>query len=138
VKVWFAIAGNRVRRLALLLHTELVIGPAGDKPIHVFDYGVHILDFLLGRVGIVHAQIANAAEFARDAEVQTNALGVTDVQIAVGLGWRARVDESVFLFRNVRGHDVADEIRRPRCRGGWFVGGRIAHVQNRTKVTSTR
>jgi len=45
------------------------------------------MEFLLflGRIGVVEAQIALAAEFLRDAEIEGDGLGVADVEIAVGL-----------------------------------------------------
>ena len=47
--------------------------------------GVHILGVLLGGVGVVHAQVAQAAVTLGGAEVDAQGLAVTDVQIAVGL-----------------------------------------------------
>jgi hypothetical protein len=50
-----------------------------------------------------------------DAEVQADALGVTDMQVAVRLRRKAGVDARIFLFSDVCGDNVADEIGR---RGG--------------------
>ena len=41
--------------------------------------------FFLGGVGVVEAQVAEAAEFLGEAEVEADGLGVADVQVAVGL-----------------------------------------------------
>ena len=54
--------------------------------------GVDIFDVLLGGVGIVHPQVAQAAEFLRRAEINAQSLAVADVQIAVGLRRKAGVD----------------------------------------------
>jgi hypothetical protein len=54
--------------------TEPVIRPAADEPVHVLLDGIDVFDVLLGGVGVVHAQVADAAEFAGDAEVQADAL----------------------------------------------------------------
>ena len=102
---------------ALGLEAEAVVGPAGDEPLHVGDDGIDVLDVLLGRVGVVHAQVALAAVFAGDAEVQADGLGVADVQVAVGLGREARDDLRVALFRDILRDDVADEVAG-RGRGG--------------------
>ena len=67
-------------------------------------------------IGVVHAQVANAAEFARDAEIQADRLGMADVEVAIRFGRKARVDFRITLFRHMRRHDVADKIRRRR---GW-------------------
>ncbi len=70
-------------------------------------------------IRVVHAQIADAAELARDAEIQADAFRVADVQITVRLRRKAGVDARIFLPGDVCGHDVADEIRRRRR--GFFV-----------------
>ena len=113
-KSCFPICGDRVRRIAFWLQSQAIIRPAADEPFHVFDDRIDVLDVFLGRVGVVHAQVADAAELARDAEVQTNGFGVADVQIAVGLGRKTRVNLRIALLRDVCFDDVADEIRRAR------------------------
>ena len=57
----------------------------------VFD-GVDILGVFFFRVGVVKPQVAHAAVVARQAEVEADALGVADVQVAVGLGREAGAD----------------------------------------------
>ena len=57
----------------------------------LFD-GIHELGVLLGGVGVVHTQIADAAEFLGGTEVDDQGLAVADVQIAVGLGRKTGVD----------------------------------------------
>ena len=47
--------------------------------------GIHILGVLFGGVGVVHAQVAQAAVTLGGAEVDAKGLAVADVQIAVGL-----------------------------------------------------
>jgi hypothetical protein len=86
---------------AFRLEAQLVVGPASDEPVHVFDNGIHILNLLLGRVGVVHAEVAYPAEFAGNAEVQADAFGVADVEVAVRLGREARMDTRVLPFGNV-------------------------------------
>ena len=54
-------------------------------------------DLFLARVGVVEAQVAQAAELLGDAEVQADRLGVADVQIAVRLGREAGVHAAVVL-----------------------------------------
>ena len=54
--------------------------------------GVYILGVLLGGVGIVHPQVAQAAELQGGAEVDAQGLAVADVQVAVGLRWEPGVD----------------------------------------------
>ncbi len=103
IKIPVAVRRDGFGRFAFRLQAELVVGPAADEPVHVLDDGIHVFDVFLGRVGVVHAQIANAAELARDAEIQADAFGVADVEVAVRLRRKARVDLRIFLFRNVLG-----------------------------------
>ena len=54
-----------------------------------------------------------AAEFVRETEVQADRLGMTDVQVSVGLGRKARLHAALVLVGlQVFKNDVADEIRR--------------------------
>ena len=48
-------------------------------------YSVHVLHVFLGRIGVVHSQIADSAKLFRRAKVDADSLGVADVQIAVRL-----------------------------------------------------
>ena len=47
--------------------------------------GLHKLHILLGGVGVVHAEVAKAAELLGGAEINNQRLAVADVQVAVGL-----------------------------------------------------
>jgi len=53
---------------------------------------IDVLGLLLGRVGVVEAQVAGAAVLVGQAEVEADRLGVTVVQVAVGLRGKARAD----------------------------------------------
>ena len=57
----------------------------------LFD-GVHKLGVLLGGVGVVHTQVADAAELLGGTEVDNQGLAVANMQVAVGLGRKAGVD----------------------------------------------
>ena len=54
--------------------------------------GLDELVVLLRRVRVVHAQVADAAEFLGRAEIDAQRLAVTDVQVAVRLRREAGVD----------------------------------------------
>ncbi|MNT31468.1 hypothetical protein D3C72_1673030 [compost metagenome] len=65
---------------------------------HGFDDGVDVfLVFFLG-VGVVETQVADAAEVARQPEVHADALGVANVQVAIGLRRKARADAGRVRF----------------------------------------
>ena len=66
--------------------------PVKAEPAHgIFDAFDVFLFFFFG-VGVVKAQVANAVVIAGQAKVQANAFGVAHVQVAVGLGRKARAD----------------------------------------------
>ena len=66
--------------------------PLEAEPAHVFLDGVDVLLLFLFGIGVVEAQVGLAAELVGEAEVEADGLGVADVQIAVGLGWKAGLD----------------------------------------------
>ena len=112
------------------------------QPANGFADAVHVFLVFLFGVGVVKAQVAHAAVFPRQAEVEPNAFGVPDVQIAIGFGWKAGADAGrigraggvvravsgaaapvaalIRALRQVVFDDVAQEIAGNRC----FFGGR--------------
>ena len=62
------------------------VAPVKAEPVDVFFDGVDVLGVLLGGVGVVHAQVADAAEMLGSAEVYGQRLAVADVQISVRFG----------------------------------------------------
>ena len=65
--------------------------PLEAEPLHVLHDRIDVLGLFLGGVGVVEAQVALAAVLEGGAEVEADRLGMADVQIAVGLGRKARV-----------------------------------------------
>ena len=63
-------------------------------------------------IGVVHPDVANAAEFVRDAEVQADRFGVADMQIAVRLRRETGANLRVLSAANIFRDDVADKVRR--------------------------
>ncbi len=108
------------------LEAETVIRPAGDEPGDVLGDGVDVFHVFFGGVGVVHAQVASTAELAGDAEVETDGLGVADVEITVGLGREAGDDRLYAACCQVLLDDLADEVLTfLRLR---ILGGLIAAV----------
>ena len=108
----------RVELIEIVGGVELAVLPIEPQPVDVFLDRVDVLLVLFARIGVVEAEIALAAELLGDAEVQANALGVPDVQIAVGLRGEARLDPAaVFAGAIVFENDLANEVDR-RC--GFF------------------
>src|SRR5262249_39223234 len=82
---------------------------------HIGLDGVDVFLLFLGRIGIVEAQVASAAEVEGGAEVQHDRLGVADMQIAVRLRGEARDNGLVLPGGEVGLHDVANKVA-PRFR----------------------
>jgi hypothetical protein len=78
--------------------------------VHVGLDGVDVLLLLLGRIGVVEAQMALAGEFLGDAEIERDRLGMADMQIAVRLRRKPGDDASVLFRIEVGLDDVADEV----------------------------
>ena len=110
--------GEIVELVKVIGGVEAILAPVEAQPAHVFLDGVDVFDIFLGGVGVVEAQVALALIIAGQAEIQADALGVADVQIAVGLGGKTG-DHPPAPF--ARGHvfvdDVADKVARRRVFG---------------------
>ena len=76
----------RVQGLEVIGGEMKVLAPVVAQPAHVVLDGLDEGVLLLGRVGVVEAQVAAAAELLGDAEVEAHRLGVADVQVPVWLG----------------------------------------------------
>ena len=102
--------GPAVELLEIIRRVIEMRAPIEAEPAHVALDGVDIFLVFLGRVGVVEAQIAVAAELVGNAEIEANRLGVADMQIAVRLRRKARDDRLVPPGRQIGAHDVANEI----------------------------
>ena len=91
-----------------------MVRPTIDEPTDVLENRIDVFDLLLRRVRIVVAEIANAAEFMRDAEVQADRFRVADMEVAVRLRRETGVNLRISLLGDVLLDDVAEEITRPR------------------------
>ena len=103
-----------------------MLAPVIAEPAHIGADRLDILDLLLDRIGVVEAQVAAPAELRRHAEIEADRLGVADVEIAVGLGRKARDDGGDAPRLEIASHDVADEVARGACGLRCAVGG-VAH-----------
>ena len=59
------------------------VAPVKAEPMDVFLNGVDVLCIFLGRIGVVKAKIAKAAEALGSAEIDRQSLAVTDMQVSV-------------------------------------------------------
>ena len=70
---------------------EKAVTPVKAKPVDILLDGIDILGVLLGRICVVHAQVADAAVFLGCAEIYDKRLAVADVQISVRFGRKTGV-----------------------------------------------
>ena len=70
-----------------------------------------LLLFLLG-IGVVEAQIGLAAELVGQPEVKADGFGVADMEVTVGLGWKARLHHriAVLFGAHVLRDPVAEKV----------------------------
>src|SRR5271169_2100785 len=89
-----------------------VFAPIEAEPTHVGLDGVDIFLLFLDRIGVIEAQMALAAELLGNAEVETDRLGMADVQIAVRLGREAGDNRLNLTSVEIGRDNVADEVAR--------------------------
>ena len=109
--------GKRVELVVVIGRVIAVGAPIEAEPAHRVGDRRLELDVLVGRIGVVEAEVAAAAVLGGEAEIQDDRLGVSIVQVAVGLGRKARDHlAAVFAGSIVLGDDGAQEIGRRRGR----------------------
>ncbi len=122
--------GPVVELVEVVRRVEQPILPGKTQPADVLHDRIDVLDFFFGRVGVVEPQVALTAIFLGQAEVQADALGMADVQVAVRLGRKTRMHAAAELAgAEVLFDDLFDEVERAgRLAGGVgrLVGGFIA------------
>ena len=110
-----------VKLVEIVGRVEKTVAPVAAEPAGVFDDGVDIFGFFFGRIGVVEAQIALAAELLGQPEIQVDGFCVADVQIAVRLRWKTRVDApAVLVGLQIIQDDFADEVGNRRIGAGGF------------------
>ena len=98
-----------------------MIFPVETEPMNVVLDCFDVFDVFLLRISVVEAQVTTPVVVAGDPEVQTNALGVPDVQVAVRLRGKAGDDPAHPSGGKVGVDPLPDEVR-------WAGGRRIAHL----------
>ena len=112
-----------------VIHAEIVRSvaqavPVEAQPAHVVLDGAHVFGVFARRVGVVQAQVADAAKLGGHAEIQADRLGMADMQVTVGFRRKAGLDGGMFARGKVIAHDLADEVGTDR---GVGAGGRVGH-----------
>ena len=70
--------GEVVQLIEVVRGIEL-LSPMEAQPLDILTDSVHVLDILLGGVGIVEAQVTHSAVLLCDAEVHADSLGMADM-----------------------------------------------------------
>jgi hypothetical protein len=115
VDVSFAFAdqmqGVLVHLFEIIGRIEEPVIPVEAQPADVFLDGLFEFDGFLAGIRVVKPQIAETVVFRGNTKIQTNRLRMADVQIAVGLGRKTRVDAAAILVGFiVFGDTRADEV----------------------------
>ena len=127
--------GVVVERLEIVRRVARLAVPLEAQPAHVLLDRLDVLDVLFRGVGVVEAQVADAAELGGDAEVEADRLGVADVQVAVGLRGKTRGHTSGVLPRaDVLSHYGPDEIERGICLAHGSCCSRVAAHKGKTSI----
>ena len=117
-----------VQALKVVGGIERLARPLIAEPAHVGLDGIDIFLLFLGRIGVVEAQIAAPCKFLRDAEIERDRFGMTDMQIAVRFRGKPGHDLFVPVLIEIGLDDVANEIaprlgRHRFCRHSQFLIG---------------
>ena len=111
--------GPIVELLEVIRCVEEPVAEFAAQPFHILDDRFDVLLLLLGGIGVVEAEVALPRELLGKAEIEHDALGVADVQVAIGFGRKARANTSAMFAAGIVGENtVTNEIRT----GGIGVG----------------
>ena len=104
-----------------------VAGPLEAQPLDVFLNGFDVFGVFLDGVGIVEAQVAQAAVFLGQSEIDAYGLGVAYVQVAVGFGRKAGVHAAAETAGKIVLIDAGAEKIRALGAFRFRGGGVLAH-----------
>src|SRR5205823_6209848 len=114
---------------------EFTILPIRAQPADVLADGIDVFLFFFGWIGIVIAQVEFTSILHGQAVIEADRLGMADMEIAVRLGRKARVDapaksaRAIVLF-----DDLLDKVERRRGRS--FFAGTVVFGHRHGSTTS--
>ena len=107
------VLGKFVQLIEVIGRILQMLAPIETQPRHAVANRIDIFLRFLFRIGIVETQVTQTTVIMRNTEIQANALGVADVQIAIGLGRETRFHTSVpFSGTIIFVDNIADKIGR--------------------------
>ena len=87
--------------------------PLEAEPADIVLDRLDVLGLFGGRVRVIEAEVALPAEFFRQPKVQADRLRMPDVQVAIRLGRKTRLDPApVFPRSHIIRHNLTDKIER--------------------------
>ncbi len=105
--------GVSVERLEIVRRIPGLAVPGEAEPADILLDGVDVLDILGSGIGVVEPEVARAAQLRGCFEVQADRLGMSDVEVTVGFGRKARgYAAAVLPGLHVLEDDAADEVQR--------------------------
>jgi len=103
---------GEVPQLLEVVGCIIFISPLESEPLDIFLDGFHIFHVFFGRVGVVETQVTYSTIACGYPKIQANGLGMTDVEITVGLRRETGLDfSSVFTFLQVVLYCLFDEVQ---------------------------
>ena len=103
-----------------------IAAPLEAQPFNVSLDRIDIFLLFLGRVGVIKTQVADTAKLPGQTEVQTDRLGVTNVQVTVGLRRKAGNDVAVLAAVQISLDDLAQKV-------AWGRGVGFVHKVGKTR-----
>ena len=114
-----------IELLEIVRGVEHILAPIKSEPADIRLDRIDIFHVFASGIRVVETQIANALVLQSDPEIEANRLGVADVQITVGFGWKSGHQlPAIFGGLKVVNHNVADKVGR-RFRWRCAVGLRF-------------
>ena len=121
--------GELVEPVVIIRRVVAMHSPVESQPAHRIRDRILVLDIFLGRIGVVVPEVADAAVFRGEAEIEADRLGVSVVQVAVRLGRKTRDDAApVLAGAHVLGDDGPQEIGRGRRRAIRRAAGAVGRA----------
>ena len=102
--------GKGIKTFKMITGVEFAAVPLIAQPRNIFAYRIHILLALLFGVCVVEAQVHKALMLFGQTKGQANGFGMPDVQMAIWLRRKARVDLLVLSGIEVCRDDVLDKV----------------------------
>ncbi len=90
-----------------------VITPVKAQPLDILLDRADELDVLLAGIGIIEAQVAARAEagvFLGEAKVETDCFRMSNMEVAIGLGWESGDGYVAVALGKITGNHIANEI----------------------------